>query len=51
VLLSLLAYYNLDNDYAVIISLAILTIIYTAANELLVMKNKVALQLLKILPI
>ena len=45
--LSILLYCNLDNTYAIIISLGILTVLYTAVNEVFVLKNVVALQLLE----
>ncbi|MBO7051997.1 MAG: oligosaccharide flippase family protein [Prevotella sp.] len=44
--LLILAYNSIDNDYAVIISLAIMTVVYAFANEVFVMKNKVAINLL-----
>lgn len=37
---------HLDNDYTIICSLAILTVLYTSVTEILILKNKVALQLL-----
>ena len=46
-LLLLLVYWYLDNTYAIIISLGILTMLYAAFNELLILKNKVAKQLLQ----
>lgn len=46
-LLSLLLYYNLDNTYAIISVIAVLTIVYAAINESFILKNKVVRQLLQ----
>ena len=46
-LLSLLVYWYLDNTYAIVLSLGILTVLYAAVNELFILKNKVAHQLLQ----
>ncbi|MBQ6680727.1 MAG: oligosaccharide flippase family protein [Prevotella sp.] len=46
-LLSLLLYYNLDNTYAIISVIAVLTIVYAAINESFILKNKVVCQLLQ----
>lgn len=46
-LLLMLVYHNLENEYAIVASLAILTIVYSSVNEPLIMKNKVARQLLQ----
>ena len=46
-LLSLLVYNFLDNSYAIVSSIAVLTVPYTAFIELFVLKNKVALQVLQ----
>lgn len=45
-LLSLLAYNYLDNRYAMIITIALLTLLYTSIMEALILKNKVARQVL-----
>lgn len=45
-LLSLLIYNYLDNSYAILGSIAILTAVYTFVNEVFILKNKVACQLL-----
>ena len=46
-LLSLLVYWYLENTYAIVLSLGILTVLYAAVNELFILKNKVAHQLLQ----
>lgn len=46
-LLSLLVYWYLDNTYAIVLSLGILTVLYATINELFILKNKVAHQLLQ----
>lgn len=46
-LLSLLVYWYLDNTYAIVLSLGVLTVLYAAVNELFILKNKVAHQLLQ----
>jgi O-antigen/teichoic acid export membrane protein len=46
-LLSLLLYYNLDNTYAIISVIAVLTIVYAAINESFILNNKVVRQLLQ----
>jgi O-antigen/teichoic acid export membrane protein len=46
-LLSVFLYRLLENDYAIIVSTAVLTVIYAIINEIYFMKNQVALQLLQ----
>ena len=46
-LLSVFLYRLLKNDYAIIVSTAVLTVIYAIINEIYFMKNQVALQLLQ----
>lgn len=46
-LVSLLIYNYLDNTYAIVSSLALLTVLYAAFIELFVLKNKVALQVIQ----
>ena len=46
-LLSLLLYHFLNDDYAIVISLAVLTTVFIVINEVFILKNKVALQLLQ----
>jgi O-antigen/teichoic acid export membrane protein len=46
-LVSLLIYNNLDNTYACLLSLGILTVIYSVVSEVYILKNKVAIQLLQ----
>lgn len=48
-LVSAMLYYFLDDGYAIIITVGLLTISYTAVTELFVLNNNVAIQLLKIL--
>lgn len=46
-LLSVFLYRHLENDYAIIVSTAVLTVIYVVFNEIYIMKNQVALHLLQ----
>lgn len=46
-LISLLVYWYLENTYAIVLSLGILTVLYAGINELYILKNKVAKQLLQ----
>ena len=45
--LSILLYCSLDDTYAIIISLGLLTVLYATVNEVFILKNTVALQLLE----
>ena len=45
-LLSLLVYHHLDDGYAIICSIGVLIVVYAFFNELFLLKNKVAIQLL-----
>ena len=45
-IVSLLIYHYLDNTYAIVLSLGVLTIVYASITELSVLKNMVARQLL-----
>ena len=46
-LASAMLYYFMDNGYAIIITVGLLTISYTAVTELFVLKNNVVKHLLK----
>lgn len=45
--ISLLVYNYLDNDYATLGALAVITVVYAAMNEVLILKNKVARMIIK----
>lgn len=46
-IVSIIVYNSMDNDYAALSSVAILTVVYATMNELFIIKNQVAHQLLK----
>ena len=45
--LSILIYHYIDNTYAIVLSIGVLTVLYAAVTETFVLKNKVARQLLQ----
>ncbi len=47
--LGILTYKALDNTYTIVLSVGVLTVLYATVNELFILRNKVAKQLLQVL--